>query len=315
MEYKKLGLTELEISRIGFGCWAIGGHGYGKVDDKASIKAIRKALDLGINFFDTADVYGFGHSEIILSKALSSQRGKVIIATKFGVNWDENGNTFYDCSPKRVVEAVEGSLRRLKIDCIPLYQIHWYDNTTPISETIESLKKCQEAGKIHYIGCSNFSAKLILEVSRISRIETIQFLYNIIQRDLEKDILECVESLKIVSLAYGVLARGLLSGKYDLTTKFGDNDTRSRDKEFQEYQFKNNLQLVEVLKQIGMRYSKTPSHVSIRWALDNPFITCCIVGAKTKEQVAENVLSLDWKLKKGDIDIINSFKQNMIRTT
>ena len=148
MEYAKLGLSDLRVSRIGFGCWAIGGHGYGKTDDKESIKAIQKALHLGINFFDTADVYGFGHSEEILCKALGSQKDNVIIATKFGVNWDERGNTFYDCSPKRVTEALEGSLRRLKIDCIPVYQIHWYDNVSPILETLEVLKKYQESGKI-----------------------------------------------------------------------------------------------------------------------------------------------------------------------
>ena len=144
MEYKLLGNTDLNVSTIAFGGWAIGGHGYGTVDDEISIKSIREALDLGINFFDTADIYGFGHSEKILSKALDAQRKNVIIATKFGVAWDNNGKTYKDCSPKRIVKALEDSLRRLRIDCISLYQIHWLDNKTPIKDTVEALIKCQK---------------------------------------------------------------------------------------------------------------------------------------------------------------------------
>jgi len=174
MEYKKLGETDLEISRIGFGCWAIGGHGYGKVDDNESIEAIKKALDSGINFFDTADVYGFGHSEEILGKALGTQRNDVIIATKFGINWKENGHTFKDCSAKRVVKAVENSLRRLKIDTIPLYQIHWPDPNTTLQETMGALIDCQKSGKIRYIGSSNFNAGLIEQIQKIGRIESLQ---------------------------------------------------------------------------------------------------------------------------------------------
>ena len=312
MEYKKLGLTDQEISRIGFGCWAIGGHGYGLVDDNESQEAIHQALESGINFFDTADVYGFGHSEEILSKALGSQRKNVIIATKFGVNWDAQGNTFHDCSPKRVEEALAGSLRRLKIDCIPLYQIHWYDGVTPISATIEALKKCQEAGKIRYIGCSNFSTKLISEASKGCRIETVQFIYNIIHRDSENDISRYSKLSNMGIIAYGALARGLLSGKYDLNTKFGLNDTRSRDKEFQKETFQGNLQLIELLRQIGTSYDKTPSQVAIRWVLDNPAITCAIIGAKSKKQVKENLRSIDFKLGSSDKNMINSWKAQPI---
>ena len=141
MEYKRLGLTDLEISRVGFGCWTMGKSRWGKVYDQDSIASVHEALNQGINFFDTADVYGFGHAEKILCKALGSHRNQVVIATKFGVNWDEKGNTSRDCSPKRVVEALEGSLRRLKLDCIPLYQIHWPDPKTPIWVTMEAFKK------------------------------------------------------------------------------------------------------------------------------------------------------------------------------
>ena len=305
MEYQRLGFTDIEVSRIGFGCWAIGGHGYGNVDDRVSIKAIHKALDLGINFFDTADVYGFGHSEEILSKGLGSKKKDVIIATKFGVNWDERGNTFRDCTPKRVVEALEGSLRRLRIDCIPLYQIHWHDSNTPIFETMEALRKCRGAGKIRYIGCSNFSANLIAGASKTHRIESLQCEYNIIKRDFESEILRYIEAFKMGIIVYNVLARGLLSGKYNFTTKFGDDDTRNSDENFQGERFERNFQVVDALKIIGMRYDKTPSQVAIRWVLDNPAITCALVGIKKAAQVIENAGVLDWELAEEDRNFLS----------
>lgn len=312
MEYKKLGLTDLEISRIGFGCWAIGGHGYGNVNDDESIKAIQTALELGVNFFDTADVYGFGHSEKILSRALGKERNKVVIATKFGVNWDKKGNVFKDCSPKRIIEALDGSLKRLKINCIPLYQIHWYDGITPITEVMRTLKKCQKAGKIRYIGCSNLSTALIFEACKIQRIESVQFLYNFSQKNLEKDTIKCLESLNIGAIAYGVLGRGLFSGKYSLDSKFPENDTRSKDKNFQGEELEKNLRLVSNLKRIGRRYNKTPSQVAIRWVLDNPAITCVLTGAKSPQQIVENSGALGWKLLKEDREVLAKFKLNGI---
>lgn len=301
MEYKKLGETDLDISRIGFGCWAIGGHGYGKVDDDESINAVQRALELGINFFDTADVYGFGHSEEILSKGLGTERNKVIIATKFGVNWDQQGKTYRDCSPKRIVAALEGSLFRLRVDCISLYQIHWYDGITPISEAMETLRKCQEEGKIRHIGCSNFSMELILEASKTHRLESNQLLYNLAHRNSEKEISRCAEELEMGILAYGALARGLFSGRYRLGASFGDNDTRGRDEEFRGEAFRKNLHWVDRLKEIGLAYGKSPSQVAIRWVLENENVTCAIVGAKNGMQIEENIGALGWRLAKGNV--------------
>jgi aryl-alcohol dehydrogenase-like predicted oxidoreductase len=305
MEYKKLGETDLEVSRIGFGCWAIGGHGYGKVDDIESIKAIHKALSLGINFFDTADVYGFGHSEEILSKALGSKRNKVIIATKFGVNWDEHGETYRDCSPKRIVEALEGSLSRLQIDCIPLYQIHWYDGITPIYEIMETLKKCQKEGKIRYIGCSNFSVELISEAFKVHRLESNQLLYNFVQRKSEIDILRCAEELKMGIIVYGSLARGLFSGHYGLDATFVSNDTRGKDENFQGEKLKKNLQWLDKIKEMGTAYHKSPSQTAIRWVLENGNVTCAMVGIKKAIQIEENVGAVGWKLNKEDFQFLS----------
>jgi myo-inositol catabolism protein IolS len=306
MEYKKLGLTDLEISQIGFGCWAIGGHGYGKVDDTESIKAIRQAIDLGINFFDTADVYGFGHSEEILGKALGDQKKDVVIATKFGINWDENGKTFKDCSPKRVVSALDDSLNRLKIDCIPLYQIHWHDNITPISEIMDELKKCQEKGKIRYIGCSNLSQELIFEGQKIHRIDSLQDEFNIIKRESESKMKVCYEIYKMGVLVYSVLARGLFSGKYKIGSTFAANDTRSQDMNFQNDHLERNLEIVHMLNAIGAKYGKGSTQVAIRWVLDNPFITCSIVGIKKPEQITEISQATGWILDKDDWKIIDN---------
>jgi aryl-alcohol dehydrogenase-like predicted oxidoreductase len=300
MECAKLGLTDLSISRIGFGCWAIGGHGYGKVDDRESREAIRKALEIGINFFDTADVYGFGHSEKILGSALGSQRHEAVIATKFGVAWDENGKTYKDCSPNRITEALDASLKRLGIDCIPLYQIHWHDGVTPFADIMETLRRCQEKGKIRYIGCSNLSTALILEADKSLRLESSQMPYNLIHRGAERDIYHCFNKLKMGILTYGVLARGLLSGKYSVESKFSADDTRSNDPNFSVEAISKSLTIVQELEKIGRAYHKTPSQVAVRWVLDNPSITTAIVGMKTAQQVIENAESAEWRLNVDD---------------
>ncbi len=309
MEYRRLGKTDLTVSRIGFGCWAIGGHGYGAVSDDGSIKAVQKALDLGINFFDTADVYGFGHSEEILGKALGGKRNEVIIATKFGVNWDKNKRTFKDCSPERVVEALEASLRRLKIDCIPLYQMHWHDGVTPIFETMEALLKCKEEGKIKYIGGSNFSFELTKEAMKTGTIDSIQLPYNVINKNWSDEIVHYVSELKLGVIAYQVLARGLLAGKFNKNTQFGPQDTRSFDKDFQGSKFIKNLNIVRKMQKIALKYGKTTSQLTIRWVLDNPNVSCTLVGALTPIQVVDNCGALGWKIQLDDFESLKNFAQ------
>ena len=238
MEYTKLTNTELEISRIGIGCWAIGGHGWGYVDDNESIKAIHAALDSGVNFFDTADVYGLGHSERILSKALGNHRSNVVISTKFGLEWDESGNIQNNTTPERVVEAVENSLRRLNIESIPLYLIHHFDGVTPIERTMEALIECKKAGKIQNIGCSNLSMEMVDEANRLIPLSAVQIPYNVIDRGVEEDILPFLKELNISSLAFSSLAHGLLSGKYASKVEFSHDDIRSRSPYFQDQQYK-----------------------------------------------------------------------------
>lgn len=296
MEYKKLGLTDLNISRIGFGCWAIGGHGYGKVDDRDSMLAIQKAVDLGINFFDTADVYGFGHSEEILSKALGSKRHDVIIATKFGVNWDSNGKTFLDCSPKRIESALDASLRRLKLETIPLYQIHWYDNVTPLGEILCVLKRYQQIGKIRHIGLSNFPISLLMELVDVCNIESIQIPFNIINSEIDGGIIRYSEKHNASIIVYNVLIRGLLTGKYHPDSFFNEGDTRARDSAFSAKSMCEYQNIIDELSKIGKLCNKKPSQVAIRWVLNSHYVTCAIVGAKTSTQIEENADVFGWNI-------------------
>jgi aryl-alcohol dehydrogenase-like predicted oxidoreductase len=296
MEYLQLASSGLKISRIGFGCAAISGYDYGKVDDRESIDAIRKAWEAGVNLFDTSDVYGFGHVEEILAKALGNDRHEAIITTKFGINWDQSGKTFKDCSVKRMTWALEDSLRRLQVDCIPIYMVHWHDGVTPLPEIMEALGECQKQGKIRYLGCSNFTAKMVWEASETHKIDFVQLPYNLVRREYEGQLIESVEQLSMTTMVYDVLARGLLSGKYNKRVQFGENDTRARDQYFSGAYFNSNLQMVKRLETIGRRHHKTPAQVAIRWALERPYIRCVLIGSKRSSQVAENTDVFGWRL-------------------
>jgi aryl-alcohol dehydrogenase-like predicted oxidoreductase len=308
LEYVKLQNTDFTISKLGFGCEPAGGTDWGKVDDRDSIAAIREAVEQGINFFDTADVYGLGRSERILSEALGSARHDVVIATKFGVGWREvpggRAKTFFDSSPERVVAALEASLGRLKLDCIPLYYIHWPDPHTPIRDTMEALNKCRRAGKIRAIGVSNFSPTQIRDALEAGPIACVQTSYNLIQRNAEATILPYCDDLGLGVIAYGPLAQGLLTGKYTADSLFGPDDRRSRLEHFQKETLAQNLAIVDRLKSISQKYQKSPAQVAIRWILDNPRITAAIVGIKNRKQLQENLAAVDWTLRLEDREVL-----------
>ena len=214
MEYADLGEMGDRISVVGFGGWPIGGHGYGPVDDSRSIAAVRKALDLGITLFDTADVYGFGHSEEILAKALGPRISDVVLATKFGIRWDGSGRTWKDCSPGYLRTALDASLRRLKTDCIPLYQVHWHDGVTPLSDVFDAMFRHRERGKFCTSGAR--ISRVWLSGIRIKsgKIDSAQLQYGLAYQDSSRDLVAYRGQDKMATLVYGVLARGLLSGKY-----------------------------------------------------------------------------------------------------
>lgn len=293
MEFARLGRSDLSVSRIGFGCWAIGGHGYGSVDDQCSIAAIEAALDAGINLFDTSNVYGFGRSETVLAKALGRRAQDVVIATKFGVRWDDLGKTHKDCSPAHIVSALEQSLRRLRIDCIPLYQLNWHDGVTPLGDVVSTLQRCREAGKIRYFGFSNMLCEQWGALA--AEFLTSQFPYGLNERSYQQDLTR-LPALGIGSLAYNVLSRGLFSGTYDTQRRRDAADTRQRDPNFLAGRLAANLALVGRLKDIAERYQKSAPQTAIRWALDAPGVTCTLVGMKTEAQVRENCGAAGWRL-------------------
>lgn len=310
-----MGSSGLRVSRIAFGCEPLGGTDWGTVDEKLAMEAVAKALDLGVNVFDTADVYGLGHSEEVLARALASHRHDVVIVTKFGVNWrldreNERAKVFYDSSPGRVMEAVENSLRRLRIDCIPLYLIHWPDYGTPFEQTTAALQKCIAAGKVRCLGVSNFSAWDIRAVHRMVPLAVAEFQYNLIDRRAEEDLLPTCQELGISTLIYGPLAQGLLTGKYDAHACFAANDRRHRLSHFQAENLTSHLQTVERVQTVTIAQAKRPSQVAIRWVLDNSSVSVAITGAKSPAQVEENLGALDWRLSVNDYQYLNDGTRN-----
>ncbi len=310
MEYVKLHNTDLKISRLIFGCEPLGGTDWGKIDENLLEKAINQAVNLGVNCFDVADVYGLGRAEERISQILGPKRHDCVIISKFGVNWEKpigkaRAKTFFDCSPKRVVNALENSLTRLRLDCIPIYLIHWPDPKTPIQETLEALLQCQTEGKIQYFGVSNFPLTLLQEAHQNIQIPIIELQYNLVDRSSEQELLGYCQQQKINVLAYGALAQGLLTGKFNSDTRFEKDDRRHRLPNFHPDVLVKNLQIIDKLKILGQRHGKTPSQVAIRWILDNRSISATIVGAKSPQQITSNVGALDWRLSDEELMELN----------
>jgi len=289
MEYKQFGKTRLNVSRICFGTWAYGGD-WGKFDMEQSKAAIQKAFSLGINFFDTAQAYGWGLSERILGEALSKEiknkRDKVILATKGGLRMDGN-NLLRDSSPKWLRKGVEESLKLLGVDTIDLYQVHWPDPKTPFEETAAELKKMVQEGKIRYVGVSNFNEREMAEFERFMKIDSLQPPYHLFRRSIENGILPYTKSHDIAVMVYGPLAHGFLTGKFTADQKFGEDDWRSKSAIFKGEMFANNLRVVEQLKQVAKRQNCTLAQLSLGWILANPAIDVAIVGVRNATQISE----------------------------
>jgi aryl-alcohol dehydrogenase-like predicted oxidoreductase len=307
MLYNHLEGLDIKPSCIGFGGWPLGGHGWGKGSSPEIIKAVHKAIDCGVNFFDTAPIYGLGHSEELLGKALGSKRKDVIIATKVGLTW-KKGKTFQkftDSSPANISREIGESLKRLNTDYIDLYQIHWPDPNTPIVDTLSAMEKLKNSGKIRCIGCCNFPLQLLMEWLKYGEINTIQIRYNLIDSEAETDLLAFCKENGIGVLTHSSIAQGLLSGKYDTNSKFGANDHRSRDEHFQGEAFLKNLEVLKRVKFIAQKLSKTPTQIALRWVLQNPCVTTAFVGIKSVVQIEENVVASDFALSKDDMDFLN----------
>ncbi len=313
MEYITLKNSDIEVSRFCMGGCPMGGYGWGNVQENELIAAVRTAIDCGVNFFDTAETYGLGQSEITLGKALGADRDKVVINDKFGVHAKKGQPTFYDNSRDYIISACEGSLKRLGTDYIDIYTIHYRDGKTPLCEVVDTLEHLQKQGKIRYFGLSNIYDEDKAELTELrDKFVCFQDEYSLACRKNEKNIIDLSENYGLSPLTWGSLGQGILTGKYTLeNTIFGDDDRRSRDiyVNFHGDKLKKNLQIVEVMKGIAERYDTTISAVAIRYILDKICDSAVLVGIKRSEQLLGNLKAMDWKLKDEDLNELNRISQ------
>jgi aryl-alcohol dehydrogenase-like predicted oxidoreductase len=294
MRTKQLGNSDLVITPVGFGAWAIGGSGWefgwGEQDDTASVAAIHRALELGVNWIDTAAVYGTGHSEEVVALALRTWTGRrPYVFTKCGLRWDEQGYVHRSLNAHSVRHECEESLRRLDVDVIDLYQIHW--PTEDLEEGWTAMAQLQKEGKIRWIGVSNFNVDEMRRAQAIAPITSLQPPYSLVRREVEHEILPYCQAARIGVIVYSPMASGLLTGAMtrERAAHLPTSDWRSRDVEFREPQLSKNLALVERLREIGKRYGRPPGQVAIAWALRDLTVTGAIVGARNAKQVEGNV--------------------------
>jgi aryl-alcohol dehydrogenase-like predicted oxidoreductase len=291
VRYTRLGQTDLEVSRICFGTWQTGGE-WGAFEEHEAVSAARAALDLGINFFDTAQAYGFGESERLLARSLElgspSRRDEVVIATKGGLR-PEGDDVLRD-----------SSLRELDTDHIDLYQVHWPDDDTPFEQTASTLAELVREGKIRYVGVSNFDADQMADFERTRKIDTLQPPYHLFRRDIEKEILPYCREHGIGVLVYGPLAHGLLTGKFDTDTEFPEGDWRAGSSVFQGAEFEGNLQIVGELGRFAEERGHSVAQLAIAWTLSDPAVDVAIVGARRPDHIQGTAPAGDIELSSDD---------------
>ena len=313
MEHAILSGTEMNVSRIALGTWAIGGWMWGGSDEAESIRTIHAALDQGINLIDTAPVYGFGVSEETVGKAIE-QRGRreeVFIATKVGLEW-RNDSITRNSSRDRIRQEVQDSLRRLRTTYIDIYQVHWPDPAVPIEETARTMRALHKEGLIRAIGVSNYSPEEMERFMSASELHTVQPPYNLFERQIDRDVLPYVRDKGLSGLAYGPLCRGLLTGKMRPDTKFSGDDLRKSDPKFQPPRYAQYLKAVEQLDDLAQkRYGKRVMDLAVRWVLDQPGISAALWGARRPEQLKAVTDALNWKL---DADALAAIDQILRQT-
>ncbi|UCG48372.1 MAG: aldo/keto reductase [Phycisphaerales bacterium] len=306
MQTRKLGYTDLNLTTVGLGTWAMGGpwqYGWGPQDDDEAIAAILAALDAGINWIDTAAVYGLGHSEELVGKALKQTGHKPLIATKCGLLWNEKKEKV-SCLKKESIRAeCDASLKRLGVEVIDLYQMHWPEPDEDVEEAWEEMARLADEGKVRYLGVSNFSVGQIERVRNIYPVASLQPPYSMLHREAEAELLEYCAQLDIGVVAYSPMQRGLLTGKFSQERLAGLalDDHRRRSPDFHGPRFSETLKLVEQLKRIAERRGRTVAQLAISWVLRRPEVTAAIVGARRPEQILETARACGWKLSKSDI--------------
>ena len=311
MNTKSLGNSDLHITRIGFGAWALGGDwqfGWGAQEDNDSIAAIHRALELGINWIDTAAVYGLGHSEEVVAKALHAWTGtRPFVFTKCGMVWDAAGKVDYSLKAASIRRECEQSLRRLEVEVIDLYQAHW--SADDLEETLEGwaeMAKLQQEGKVRWIGASNFSREELEKAGQIVPVTSLQPPYSLIKRDIEAEVLPYCQQQNVGVIVYSPMASGLLTGAMsrERAAALPEKDWRSRSPEFKEPNLSANLALVDRLRGVGASQGRSPAEIAVAWTLHHPAVTGAIVGARNAGQVDGIVGGAEATLSAADIDTI-----------
>lgn len=315
METRKLGNSDLYITPVGFGAWAIGGGGWeyawGPQDDQQSIEAIHRALDLGINWIDTAAVYGLGHSEEMVARALQGITHRPYIFTKCSLVWDDKGNIDSALTADSLRREVEASLRRLQVETIDLYQIHWPTPDEDIEEGWTALAHLQQEGKLRWIGVSNFDVNQMERARKIAPITSLQPPYSMINRAVEAEILPYAERHNIGTIVYSPMQSGLLTGAMtrERVANFAADDWRRGDEDFQEPRLGRHLKLADLLGEIGEAHGRTAGEVAIAWTLRLSSVTAAIVGARSAQQIEGTIGALTFRLTDAEIQRIEAFIQ------
>jgi aryl-alcohol dehydrogenase-like predicted oxidoreductase len=311
---QKLGNSDLNITAIGFGAWAIGGgdwaFAWGSQDDRDSVASINEAIDLGINWIDTAAVYGLGHSEEVVAKALEGKSQRPYVFTKCGRIWDAKKQIGKSLKAASIRAECEASLKRLKADVIDLYQIHWPEPDEDLEEGWQTMLDLKKEGKVRWVGVSNFSAEQMARASKLGPITSLQPPYSLIRPEVEASILPHCQKHNIGVIAYSPMASGLLTGKMTrerIAAMPADDWRKEKNRHYQEPLLSRNLALVEKLKVIGARHGKSPGEVAVAWVLRHPAVTGAIVGARKPGQLKELVGAADWRLTSDEVDEVQAF--------
>ncbi len=309
MQRRKLGFTDLKLTAVGLGTWAMGGpwqFGWGPQDDDEAIAAILTALEDGINWIDTAPIYGCGHSEELVGKALRQTSQKPFIATKCGLLWNDKREKISCLKSQSIREECHASLKRIGVEVIDLYQMHWPEPEEDVEQAWEEMARLAEEGKVRYTGVSNFNIEQIKRIRKIAPIASLQPPYSMLHREVENGLLSYCAKNNIGVVAYSPMGRGLLTGKFSQQhlADLPFDDHRRKEADFQQPRFSATLQLVEHLRPIAERNGKTPAQLAISWVLRRSEVTAAIVGARRADQIEETAKAGDWKLAAEDIEQI-----------
>ena len=307
MQTRKLGYTDLELTTVGFGAWAIGGpwlYGWGPQDDDESIATLLRAMDEGINWIDTAAIYGHGRSEIVVGRALKQMSPKPLIATKCGLCWDKHRERIPRLKAQSIRTECHDSLKRLDIDTIDLYQIHFNEPDEDIEEAWTEMARLVEEGKVRYIGVSNFTVGQIRRIQSIHPVASLQPPYSMLHREVEDELLGYCGQNNIGVIVYSPMQRGLLTGTFDAerVANLPKGDHRKANPDFREPQFSATMELVEQLRPIAKRHGRTCAQLAISWVLRRLEVTAAIVGARRPDQIVETAPASDWSLSEEEIE-------------